>query len=97
MGLAGLGALVFLISIFLYGNRNLQSNIVKLGLALVAALGGLAAYYFMTMNEMAASLNATLAPSFGWANPVLALILSALALRAISKDDALVKSMDRLR
>jgi hypothetical protein len=97
IGLSGLGAVVLLISIFLFNNRNLQSNIVKLGLALVAALGGGAAYYFMTMNDTAESLNATLAPSFGWASPVLTLIFCGLALRAISKDDKLVKSMDRLR
>ena len=97
MGLAGLAAVVLLAAIFLFKNRGLQSNIVKLGLALVAALGSGAAYYFMTMNETAETLNATITPSFGWASPALALILCALALRGISKDDKLVKSMDRLR
>ena len=97
MGLTGLGAVVLLISIFLFSNRKLQSSIIKLGLALVAALGGLAAYYFMTMNDASESLSATLAPSFGWASPALALIFCGLALRGISNDDKIVKSMDRLR
>jgi len=97
MGLAGLGAVVLIAAIFLFNNRTLQSNIVKLGLLIVAALGGLAAYYFFNMNQTAESLNATLTPSIGWASPALALILSVLALRGISKDDKLVKSMDRLR
>ena len=97
MGLTGLAAVVLLSAIFLFNNRNLQSNIVKLGLALVAGLGGVAAYYFMATNETAETLSATVAPSIGWVSPVIALVLCGLALRGISKDDKLVKSMDRLR
>jgi len=97
MGLAGLATVILLVAIFLFNNRSLQSNVVKLGLALVAALGAGAAYYFMNMNDIAETLNATITPSIGWASPVIALILCGLALRGISKDDKLVKSMDRLR
>lgn len=97
MGLTGLAVVVLLAAIFLFNNRTLQSNIVKLGLALVAALGVGAAYYFMNMNQTAESINATVAPSFGWASPVISIILCTLALRGISKDDKLVNSMDRLR
>lgn len=97
LGLAGIAAIVLLGAIFLFNNRNLQASIVKLGLGLAAGLAAGAAYYFYTMNETASSIDATIAPSLGWVSPALAIILCALALRGISKDDKLVKSMDRLR
>ncbi len=97
MGLAGVSMAILLISILLFKNRSLQSITTKLGVASIVLLTGAAAYYFGTNETLAESMNTTISPSFGWANPIFALVFTVLALRGISKDDKLVKSMDRLR
>jgi len=97
MGLVGLGAVIFVAAIFLFKNRVLQSNIVKAGLLVVLVVFGFAGFYYGSNQTIAESANASLDFSFGWVGPVLALLFSLLALREISKDEKLVKSMDRLR
>jgi len=70
---------------------------VKVGLALSFVLVGFAGYYFGITTTDAEALKSSLNISFGWASPMLSIVLALLALRSISKDDNLVKSMDRLR
>ena len=96
-GMIAVGMIIFLGAIFLYNNRTLQSTITKLGLAVVFAILGFAAFQFGAVEKMASAIDTTLSLSFGWASPALAILFSLLALRGISKDDKLVKSMDRLR
>lgn len=91
------GLSILFISIFLFKNRKLQSNLVKLGLFLIIVIVGFAGFQFGSLQYVAESANATLSPSFGWLSVVLPFIFGILALRAIGKDEKLVKSMDRLR
>jgi len=97
MGLVIAGMIISLITIFLFKNRNLQSNITKLAMVIIIGLVAAAGYYFAQNESLAESLNGSLELSFGWASPTLALIFAVFALRGINKDENLVKSMDRLR
>lgn len=98
-GLAGLTALVALISIFLYKNRKRQRGIV-LGAQFLAL--GLLLVGFMVLF-LTGQLQTLLGPPvniqgillLAW--PLLAYLFLYLARRAIDKDIKLVRSMDRLR
>lgn len=88
---AGSG-IIALISIFLFNNRRLQTNINWLSLLLNIAGVGLGVYLFYGSN-----ITASIQPGIGIALPVIALICIFLANRNINKDEKLVQSMDRLR
>ena len=89
-----LSGLISLVSIFLYGNRKRQISVVKIGAlfqvigfgfctGVIFSLGGIGTYLF---DE-----------ALGTGLVVLVLILQILAMRSISKDEKLVRSMDRIR
>jgi ABC-type dipeptide/oligopeptide/nickel transport system permease subunit len=65
-----------------------------MGLALLAGLSGMIFYWGKTASkELGAEL------SFSWAIvlPIIALVLVFLAMKAIGKDEALIRSIDRIR
>lgn len=96
LGLTVLGAAVSLAAIFLFKNRPLQAR-----LAGVSALSGvllLALVAFTTKSTFdQAPAGSSVQFAAGLALPLIALVLNWLATRAIRKDEALVRSMDRLR
>jgi hypothetical protein len=77
------------ITIFLYGNRKMQSRFTLLGLLLSI---GLLAFYFVHLTHFISGVMA-LSSVFYFAIPVCFI----LALRGIRADDKLIRSMDRLR
>lgn len=96
LALAGAGALLSLGSIFLYNNRARQLQVVTLG------------QWLLLLLILVIALTLFLVPTLrtGLAEPVLlipyllvfaAYVFVRLAARAIGKDIALVRSMDRLR
>ncbi len=88
-------ALLPLITIFLYKNRPLQIRLTGLNIILLLGIYGMIAYYyFFGVNldlEPVAEFNYTLAC------PLLGALFSFLAMCAIGKDEALVRSLDRIR
>ena len=77
----------------MYKNRKLQTNLVMLNMLLtvfVVAWTGFA-YYQLTLLEIRVS------PLSGAMHPILILFANVLALRGIKSDEALIKSVDRLR
>lgn len=86
-----------LITIFMFKNRKQQRGMVAAGL--------LACFSFIGVNLMRINnFNHTTAPApangsyqLGSVIPVVVVVFLILALRGISKDEKLVKSMDRLR
>ena len=96
LALAGLAALLAIVSIFLYNNRPQQRTLV-LGaqlLTIVVVLAVFAGVYFVIGFE---SIPAETGPILLMVLPVLAYLFLFLARKAIEKDIALVRSMDRLR
>lgn len=92
--LAALGGLLALVAMFLFKNRFLQIRFGYLVILMSLALPIVAALLFR--EEWTANA-AKITLGIGLAAPLVALIFTALANRFISKDEKLVKSMDRLR
>ena len=90
MGLSVAGGLISLIAIFLFNNRRLQSSMAYLAIGCSLGVAGLG-YWLYSSVDVAASLGV------GIGMPIVGLIMAILALTFISKDEKLVKSMDRLR
>lgn len=88
-----------LVNIFLFKNRLLQLRLC--GVEVVLLLGTIAfmAIYYWLSGANALEDVGVAHQGFGWAAimPVLSLVLIALAIRSIFKDEALVRSLDRIR
>jgi len=85
---------ISIISIFVYKNRLLQLRLCGLNLALLLGTTGM--IYFLgtkLIDDIAGVMSYKITTAF----PIIALILTFLALKAIGKDIALLKSMDRIR
>ncbi len=103
-GITAVAALIFFAAIFLFKNRNLQAKMTQMGNLLS---GGLLAYGYFLFSKAIPSVSAVnvdvptqateVGYSFGIGAPILAMILSLVAIRMIRKDEALVRSADRLR
>lgn len=92
--LLGVIALVSLLTIFLYKKRMLQIRLIIFNM--ICMLGSIGLGYYM-INSQAKELTAVVDYSIINAFPLVAMVLSYLALRAIGKDEALIRSMDRIR
>lgn len=102
--LAGSAAGVFFAAIFLYKKRSFQATITQIGNLLS---GGLLVYGYYLFSKVAPSVSAAqisetaqateVGYGFGIGAPILAMVLSLLAIRFIKKDEAIVRSADRLR
>jgi len=94
------GAIMFGLFLTVYGimqykNRKFQAKLVQAALLVQLVVGGLVFYYADIMSSMAESGSATYSPVL--AILLVNLVLYFLAIRGIKKDDALVRSADRLR
>ena len=94
--LAGLAALLALYVIFRYDRRMLQIKLNALNAFLIMALIAAMAY-LIYQGEQELNFQWKGSYKIGFFLPVGALILIALANRFIRKDEALVKSIDRIR
>lgn len=83
-----------LLAIILFKNRKLQMRIVMYNLLLMIGLSGIIAFL---LYYKFAGLNASVLPNISIVFPAIAAILNFLAYRKIRIDEALVKSMDRIR
>ncbi len=93
--LAGLllSALLALVSIFLFKNRKLQFVMNRLNIILNFILLGFFVYWSLIVpGEMNISEK-----GIGLFLPIISIVFLVLANKAIKKDEALVKSVDRLR
>jgi heme/copper-type cytochrome/quinol oxidase subunit 4 len=82
---------------FLFKNRPVQSRITSIGMfaaTIVAVM--LAVQFFFMMDEMGPSMS-NVRYQAGVGMPAVSVLLLWLANRAIRKDEALVRSSDRLR
>jgi len=92
-----LGAVCFLlilVTIFQYKQRVLQIRLAIIAIVLLLSLAGLIFYYGKSAEKMvsgAGSLNLVVL------SPLIATIIIYLAIRAINKDEKLVRSIDRIR
>ncbi len=97
-GLAVIAPLVSLVSIFLFKKRILQMrfNSFNIILMIFQIISMIAYFFYSKSNTIVEEMLPThiLLP---FAIPFINIILTYLAIRAIGKDEALVRSLDRLR
>ena len=82
--------------IFLYNNRKLQIQIAKLGILAMVILFAAINFQLFKMTDLNSSSGHILF-LFGWYMPFAVILLLVLSIRAIKKDEDLVRSADRLR
>lgn len=95
LGLNSLIIIITLISIFLYKNRKLQIRLSSINLLLEIGIYGLIAYYAYFIAQ--ATIEAPISWQISIIIPFSNAILIYLAIRAMLKDEALIKSLDRIR
>ena len=88
----GLIVLLHLIIIFLYKKRIIQIRMLAFTIILLLGLFGMFFYFTYAGFE-----GAKVAFKIPVAFPIIAVILNYLAIRAIGKDEALIRSIDRIR
>jgi len=89
-------SLLPLVAIVLFKNRPLQITFCRINVFVeIVLLGMIGMAFFQTSNFI--SPDATMSFGFSAIFPVIAVILLVLAMRAIQKDENLVRSVDRLR
>lgn len=96
LGLSIMSGVLGLVAIFLYSNRPLQARLTGAG-ALVSLLAALLLAFTVYQIYSAEQPNHPLQLGASLVLSPLAVLLFFLALRAIRKDERLVRSMDRLR
>ncbi len=86
-------ALLAFVEIFLYKNRKLQFVLGRINILLNFILLGFFVYWLLIVpGEMQISEK-----GIGLLIPIISIVFLAMANKAIKKDEALVKSVDRLR
>ena len=88
-----LSALLSIVAIFLFKNRQLQFVIVRLNILINLILLGLLIYLSLTLSGEAMVSE----KGIGMFLPIIVVLVLVLANKAIKKDEDLVKSVDRLR
>ena len=99
MGVFTLAAIGSLGAIFLYSQRKRQRSLVVVS-QVIALIGLLVLFGTQFMTNSLPSVSASSVSFESWAAlvcPILAYLMLVMARRAIDKDIALVRSMDRLR
>jgi hypothetical protein len=88
----GIITLLHFVAIFLYKKRILQMRILGFTMILLLGLFGMFFYFtYASFEEVKVAFKVAVAL------PVVCVILDWLAIRAIGKDEALVRSLDRIR
>ena len=95
--LVAIAVITALAAIFLYGNRKKQMTWSRIGMAAGFLLVILTAIFFYQDYQMMDSGQYLIEIEYGVLSPFLFIVFMWLALRSISKDEKLVRSMDRLR
>ena len=96
--IVALAAIIPLVNIFLFKNRLLQIRLCAVELVLLVGSAVFMAIYYFLSNRMCSQVEFSahgmhIAIIF----PLIAIIFDYFALRAIFKDEMLVKSLDRIR
>lgn len=88
-------ALLALITIFLYKRRILQMRLCVFNAVLMLGIYGMFAFFVWTFKGEMEEFQTTLRIALAF--PAISLILDYLAIRNIGADEALIRSLDRLR
>ena len=96
--IVALSAIIPLVNVFLFKNRLLQIRLCAVELVLlVGSVAFMAIYYYLAQRFFSDIAFHTQGFRIAIIFPLLAIVLDYLAMRAIFKDEMLVKSLDRIR
>jgi magnesium-transporting ATPase (P-type) len=95
--IAGITAILSLLTIFLYKKRMLQMKIIRFGIMLCIVLVLLILFFYVPEIEELTKVEADYLSETGIYFPLAALILLLLANRFIRKDEKMIRAADRLR
>lgn len=87
-----LSAIISVVTIFLYKKRMFQIRLTMFNIILAFCYYGTLVAFVMMLKE-----NSSFAPAWPVCLPFVAIVLNWLAIRAIGKDEMLVRAYDRLR
>lgn len=91
-GLIGIILILHVVALFMYKKRVLQIRLLVLSILLDIGLFGMFFFFtYYTFDD--ADISFKIAVVF----PIIAIILDYLAIRGIGKDEALIRSLDRIR
>ena len=97
-GLSAIVPIVSLVSIFMFKKRILQMRLNSFNIVLMLfQIVSMVAYFFYFKSNAVADDALPTHILLPFALPIINIILTYLAIRAIGKDEALVRSLDRLR
>lgn len=85
---------VLIITLLSYKKRIIQIRLCTVSILLMVFLEIVVIFYFYQIKNM---IGGTSAPGWGLIFPIASAAFTYLAMRAITKDEALVRSLDRLR
>lgn len=91
--LMGITALLAFITIFLYHHRITQIRLTIFNGLLLIMLQAVIIYLLIKASDMTQEISYSLNAIF----PIISAILNYLAIRAIGKDEAMIKALNRLR
>ncbi|TAJ10492.1 DUF4293 family protein [Marinilabiliaceae bacterium JC017] len=92
--LLGLSVAMGLVTVFLFKKRMIQIRLCALNIGLMLGITGMIYYFAKTgARELAAEYTF----HFPIVLPLIAIILTVMAIKAIGRDEALIRSMDRIR
>lgn len=97
MVISGINALLPLVILFLFKNRKLQMQLVKLTGLMILSFIALIFFYYVPTIENTLQVEADYSGHFGMYLPLASLVFMVLAYRGIAKDEKLVRAADRLR
>lgn len=90
-----MGSIVF--DIILFKKRILQIRVAIFNMMIHLGLYAMFALYYFFLMPNQGVIAGTFSPSFAIIFPIINVILTYLAIRAIGADEALIRSLDRLR
>lgn len=92
--MVALNCIIAIVSIFLFKKRMLQ---VRLTIFNIVCLIGFVPLLWYFVHRVQVAYNADIIFTLNAAVPLINILLSILALKAIGKDEALIRSIDRIR
>lgn len=93
--IGNISAVLSVLIVFLYKKRMLQIRLSGINLFIMLGYYGLIAFYILRRNPEVGSMFENI--GIGMVTPFVAIVLTYLAIRKIGKDEALIRSLNRIR
>ena len=93
--IGNISAVMSVLIVFIYKKRMLQIRLAGMNLFIIIGYYGLIAFYILKRNPEVGSIFQSV--GIGMVTPFIAIVLTYLAIRKIGADEALIRSLNRIR